>query len=494
MSNLSLKVENIPKVGIFNYDESEINQKNTQHKIRILDNLANFVKAQLSAKEYDIVVICSQNSIIKTKDHIQHKISEKLKNTSYELLSKIHITKSEGFFSLFKNSFNVRTRIWYNKNTISFKPDKKFEVNMNKNSNSINITTNGNKTKMEISSVGREKIYPSNTNKNIRDKKIEQGIGATLTKIVINNNEYIIYNSNPPAFIYQKDFLNNISLSKVMNLRGKIEDDRKVNLIYISSNRFNYKYIDKHITSKETYNTNINKLRKIQNIRKFYEDYLYLDHNINYFNLNSIVIVSSNTHKNMVIGETLKKIKIALDLYASININKEENIEKFNELWVKFMYTINDIVSYEYLIDNEILSDFYKKFNILQNKIRELLNTRISKALISLETKIKNKNINININKLEQEFKDCNNIISKYQYLISESMLDNFKEGYKLLQYKIKNFKLENNKRKQNTELKQNVSLIKSNNLNKIKKLQINFRVTQKKPLMPYQQRGIITH
>ena len=89
MSNLSLKVDNIPNVGIFNYDESEINQKNTVDKIRILDNLANFVKQQIKDKKYDIVVICSQNSIIKTKDHIQHKISEKLEGTSYELLSKM---------------------------------------------------------------------------------------------------------------------------------------------------------------------------------------------------------------------------------------------------------------------------------------------------------------------------------------------------------------------------------------------------------------------
>jgi hypothetical protein len=187
--------------------------------------------------------------------------------------------------------------------------------------------------------------------------------------------------------------------------------------------------------------------------------------------------------------------KIRLDVSDHRN---EENIEKFNELWIKFMNTINDIVSYEYLIDNKILSDFYTKFNILQNKIKELLNTRISKALILLETKIKNKNNSININKLEQEFKDCNNIISKYQYLISESMLDNFKEGYKLLQYKIKNFKLENNKRKQNIELKTNISLIKSNNLNKKNKKKqpqrMNLPIRRQRPFMPYQQREIITH
>jgi hypothetical protein len=350
---------------------------------------------------------------------------------------------------------------------------------MNKNSNSININTTGNKTKMEISSVVREKIYPGHTNKNIREKKIEEGIGATLTKFVINNNEYIIYNSNPPAFIYQQDFLNNISLPTIIKLTGEIVDDRKVNLIYISSNRINYKHIKKTNTNERNTNT-----------QKFYKDILYLEHNINYFNLNSIMIVS-NKNKNTVIRNIIDKINIVLELYNKGNVNKEESIEKLNEIFTKFIHSINFIVNYEYLIDYKILSDFYEKFNILQNRIKKLLTNKLIQTLKLLE----NENNILKLDQIMIEFKSCIKDINNYKYLIDDNILLEFNKKYILLKERLTNPKLANNRIRNNNQLIKTIIPIKTNNLNKKKQSQkMNLPIRGQRQFIRYPTQGIISH
>ena len=372
----------IPKIGIFKYDELSIKNKNNRDKVTTLNSLADFVKTQIHIKEeYDLVVLCSENSILRTENHIQHILGEKLKGSKYELLSKMSIN-TKSILNLWGKKFNVRTRIWYNKNTINSPPED-FKVNMKNNKNTTTFKPNTSK-KMNIELIERKKIYPIDT------KKIKEGIGVNFTKIVISENTiqtggdsqsvqtstqgstnskrytFIIVNSNLPLLHKNNSLSNNVSLNTIsskikknennslsntvsLNTISEIKIENNINLIYISSNGIKYRSLD----------------QKSNNLS-------YSDNNIHYFNLNAIKPVK-NTNREIMIDRLNKKID---EIYkASFKQNKNGKIsntvlEKANieSLKKKFSSLKAFIDSYGYLLTDNQLKNFNKKYKTVFNK------------------------------------------------------------------------------------------------------------------------------
>jgi hypothetical protein len=369
MSNLQtintiLKVNNKkPKVGIFNYDELSIKNKNNSDKIKTLNNLANFVKTQILENEFDLVVVCSQNSILRTENHIQHIISKTLEGTIYKLLSKMSINK-KSIFNSFVKKINVRTRIWYNTNTINL-PPLDFSVNMKKNENIVDFNDKYNDIKkMNIKLIERKKIYPDDT------QKIKEGIGIIFTKIVISENtnqnggeykespdinnkihEFIIVNSNPP-FLKTNNFSKTL-LNTLIPKNKNPNNSHDINLIYISASDIKYTKLGSMINNLS-----------------------YLDNNIYYYNLNVIIYVNKNK-KNFIKKQLNNKITIINKLSAEENSlrdkkknsNDQKNILRYEENILRVIENKKKKVShlkvllnsYGYLLEPNTLKNFNKK-------------------------------------------------------------------------------------------------------------------------------------
>jgi hypothetical protein len=106
---MNINPENPVNILIFNFDEEENNYNNYYFK--------QFVYI-IKKKKPNIIFICTKNSKSRTDKHLQHIIAQKLP-INYERFSKVDATRQSDLKKIiYKNLKNVRTRIYYNNETV----------------------------------------------------------------------------------------------------------------------------------------------------------------------------------------------------------------------------------------------------------------------------------------------------------------------------------------------------------------------------------------
>lgn len=100
------------RILIINYDETKEYKQKKQNKNHYNNLLNNDFK---NLNDYDIIIICTQNSLSGTSDHLQHKIKKFLIKNNYEILSKIDGTRMGNRYTT-KKVRNNRIRIYLNDN------------------------------------------------------------------------------------------------------------------------------------------------------------------------------------------------------------------------------------------------------------------------------------------------------------------------------------------------------------------------------------------
>lgn len=398
VSNTIRKVNNTtPNVGIFNYNELSIKNKNNRDKEKTLNSLANFVKSQILENNFDLVVVCSQNSILRTTNHIQHIISETLEGTPYKLLSKMSINK-KSIFNVFGKKINVRTRIWYNTNTINSPPNN-FQVNMinNKNNREFKNIRSNNLEKMGIKLIQRQKIYPSDT------QKIKEGIGVIFTKIIISENTN------------QKGGKNITPLQKLNVTTSREQKPNLITSIEQKPNVINYtKQNTNIITSREENPNVINYTQQNPNviqqtINKKIHEFIIVNSNPPLLKQNELF---SNNVSLDAISKTKKLNKNNINLiYISVNGIKYSKLDSTNS---NLSYLDNNIYYYNLNAIIPIVNNKNKKFitTIITNKIK------------------KTNNLSDGQNKKKKIF-NLKVLTNSYGYLLNHKTLKKFNNKYK---------------------------------------------------------------
>ena len=118
----------LENILLINFDEEKKLYKDEKNSMQLsfrtkIQNL--FTNKKNSIKNYAIIVVCTQNSLSGTENHFQHHF-KRLLSEDFEMLSKVDATRQTNRRSLLgSKKYNVRTRVYYNKNMVDLNFDTK---------------------------------------------------------------------------------------------------------------------------------------------------------------------------------------------------------------------------------------------------------------------------------------------------------------------------------------------------------------------------------
>jgi hypothetical protein len=332
MTNLNNEFENIL---IFSFDEQNTEYDNTYYDKK----LNNFI-IKVEKQRPNIIFICTQNSISRTEKHLQHLIGNKLPE-EYKRFSKVDATRHSNLKKIYyKNLRNVRTRIYYNQNTVCFNSFtfERFKNQSYKKRSIFNFSNNSNNTDFNsyrhINDNGKIHIL----NYKYRRHTVEGhngriGKGGIMTCITLGKNyrscKYIVCN-----FVG----LNKNIINKIYNKNKNIEK----NIIYNNTNIFNLKYNNK---PKAQYNKNRYSITNTDSTTS--TDILNNNNSNNNFNNNSIIQSDKNRYSIASTGNTDRihnnnnLDKIFLYFISTNGLEKFKTTSKKNKNKNKNQYFIN---------------------------------------------------------------------------------------------------------------------------------------------------------
>jgi hypothetical protein len=224
----------LSNILIFSFDE-----KNAEYDSTYNDNkLSQFIE-KVHKKKPNIIFICTQNSISRTDKHLQHLIGKKLPE-NYKRFSKVDATRQSNLKKLYyRNLRNVRTRIYYNTNTVDFQQYKfnRFNKQSYTKKSIFNYSDNSNNTNLERSTIHRflnnkiEIVYYKYRRHTAIGEDGRNGSGGIMTSIILEKN-YIKYTYIVCNFVG----LNNKNIiNKIYEINKNIDSHNayyKYNLMY----------------------------------------------------------------------------------------------------------------------------------------------------------------------------------------------------------------------------------------------------------------------
>jgi hypothetical protein len=438
-----------PKVLVINYNEN--NQSPDKDKVNEIIN---------KIKDNDIFILTTQYSPSGTDSHIHHSIKDQIKNNpllqKYELFSKIDATrKSDSEYGFFKKLYNVRTRIWINKETVY----KSFIKNFSNNKFTSKIVLNNPKTYENYNtSVGTNRIKNSNGDSTILNSNLiriedytfrritsqnKNGDGSIMISISLlgkdnNTYQYIVCNLNPKGSLIknangtEKVFINMIKPINVMenieNVRVNLTKTAKsgiksffglskpnqteekiiqkitkqifkgtIYILYVSKNNYIFKKLQKNT------DYNFNKVRYIQNIKsntKNGNDGLTFEQ-----------IDTSEPKKSMMsfFSNKFSKISTSNSGSSSMGLSKKQNLTETKHIILSNKENFNRNIKLKFLI-NDIYNEIIKKRDFNELKVKYKKEEKIKTVIQIID--------NYNITKSNNYNKNRYNNESNYEYIL----------------------------------------------------------------------------
>ena len=345
--------ENPANILIFNFDENGT-QYNNEHNIK--DFLTN-----VGHKKPNIIFICTQNSKSGTDKHLQHIIGNKL-SKKYKRFSKVDATRQSDLKkTIYKNIKNVRTRIYYNSETVYVdNVFNRFRIQSSKKRSIFNFSNN--------SIDKNEQIYTGNikNNKSIMIKEYKykrytvegengiNGLGGIMTSIVFKMNgleyQYIVCNYNFNNSNLQEKLnkiitQNNISIARIIGEKLKMNINKPENHIKLTTTTINL-------------NPSINNINKIKELSQpiFF---------IYFVSLNNIEYGKYFNENNNIIIKLEKKKNIPIEYFSKISVVSHKKIVSKNNIQI-----LNDMYKQKIMRDSKIKIN-YNNINNIESSIAE---------------------------------------------------------------------------------------------------------------------------
>ena len=192
---------------------------NFDEKKKIFKNISNTpIQTYLdeykieNIQKYAIIVVCTQNSLSRTKDHFQHHFKEFIEKKNFTMLSKVDATRQKNISALsgvgFKR-YNVRTRVYYDHNKVKlhFEPYKfknsyttinnewvnnRIIVRLNRNIHSYDKINNFNKINIFSYSIHRKSRQDNKGKPIFGEGLIDVNFGFIVNHTKNNKSETLI--------------------------------------------------------------------------------------------------------------------------------------------------------------------------------------------------------------------------------------------------------------------------------------------------------------
>jgi len=381
---MNINPENPVNILIYNFDEEQGNEYN---------DLNNFIE-YINNKNPNIIFICTQNSKSRTDKHLQHLIYHINKKTKqivsklpskYRLFSKIDATRQSNLKKIYyTNLKNVRTRIYYNTDTVFV-------------DNAFNRFSKQSSKKRSIFNF---------TNNNIDENNETYNQNYNEKKIIIKKYKYKRYTDTGE--------LGRIGSGGIMS--SIVFKMNNVEYQYIVCNYFFLKEQNKTIQNKLNIiykNNNINNLI----VNQFTKDkknifiYFITDYTIKH---NKIYRAKKNSFYKFI-GQRKNINNLFLPKKESFIFNKESDIKVVNNKWsettfnIKSTFNIQSLYKKIIFLYKEKILEYNQNLNIKNiNSINNIPENKILQAInIAIENKaIQNKIIQNYLGISRKEFKN----------------------------------------------------------------------------------------
>ena len=210
--------------------------------------------------DYDIVIVCTQNSLSGNSKHFQSKFKHIIKNHGFEMLSKIDATRQENrrSFGILKGS-NVRTRIYINNNVKIHFNKNKFQYSYpekngseqynNKRSEKINDIT----IVPNMINISGLSIFRKTDKNNKKEGVIYVALKFEYSGISSNNKFYLIVKNISKNFQneinYETNLLQSIKKTSGKNSKKFIIDcsSKKSNIVTLKNLNSNERVSNKKV-------------------------------------------------------------------------------------------------------------------------------------------------------------------------------------------------------------------------------------------------------
>lgn len=278
----------LSNILIFSFDE-----KNAEYDNRYTDNKLTEFITKVNDKNPNIIFICTQNSKSRTDKHLQHLIG-KLLPLYYKRFSKVDATRQSNLKKLYyRNLRNVRTRIYYNSNTVGFQENifNRFSNQSYSKKSVFNFSNNSNNTNVQRSTITKyygnkiEIVYYKYRRYTAIGEDGRNGTGGIMTCINLKKNDieykYIVCNF---VGVNKKNIINKIYKIN-NNINYSTAYSNKYNLMYnekptikFESNRYSIGYNkknDKDLLFNNENNTELLSNTNINNNSDLLKIFLY---------------------------------------------------------------------------------------------------------------------------------------------------------------------------------------------------------------------------